>query len=299
MGLTLPLRASPEGCTLRFSRQALDAAFLANHRASSPDLSPLLQVWPESRRHPSADHPKAIVGSEACSLEVLPPSAHWPRGATSTGLASPGYAALSGFWNLSAHCSPRSRHGRVSCRWRSWGCALQSLPLTSSRGAFRRPLPSWRCLLVPAPLATASRALRGLPQSAVSRVFLCPPVRSGRPRCYSGTAAGALLGFSSPRVSHDPRWARLHAPSSPALQAPADATRKPRFPLCPVPQSVPPRVMWLVSCETAVLPGVPSLFTLHIFEERALPWLIVSPQGAVGVTATGPPICRPCSLRPG
>jgi hypothetical protein len=44
--------------------------------------------------------------------------------------------------------------------------------------------------------------------------------------------------------------------------------------------------MWLVSCETAVLPGVYSLFTLHIFEELAPPGLIVSPPGAVGVTAT-------------
>jgi hypothetical protein len=57
--------------------------------------------------------------------------------------------------------------------------------------------------------------------------------------------------------------------------------------------------MWLVSYETAVLPGVYSLFTLHIFEERAPPWLIDSPQGAVGVTATGPPFFGLCSLRPG
>jgi hypothetical protein len=69
--------------------------------------------------------------------------------------------------------------------------------------------------------------------------------------------------------------------------------------LCPVPQSFPPRVMWLVSYETAVLPGVPSLFTLHIFVESAPPGLIDSPQGAVGVAATGPPLCGPCSLRPG
>jgi len=142
MGLALPLRACPEGCTLRFSRLALAAAFLANHRASSPDLSPRLQVRPESRRHSSSASPKAAVGSEACSPEVLPPSAYWSRGATHAELASPGYAALSGFLNLSALSSPRHRRGLVSCRLRSWGFALQSLPLTSSRGAFRRPLPS-------------------------------------------------------------------------------------------------------------------------------------------------------------
>jgi len=142
MGLALPLRACPEGCTLRFSRQALDAAFLANHRASSPDLSPRLQVRPESRRLSSADLPKGVVGREACSLEVFSPPAHWPRGATHAGLASPGYAALSGFFNLSALYSPRCRRGLVSYRLRSWGFALQSFPLTSSRGASRRPLPS-------------------------------------------------------------------------------------------------------------------------------------------------------------
>lgn len=70
------------------------------------------------------------------------------------------------------------------------------------------------------------------------------------------------------------------------------------FHQCPVPQSILPRVMWLVSCETAVLPGVSSLVTLDVFEKRAPPGLIVSPQGAVGVTATGPPIFGPCLLRP-
>jgi hypothetical protein len=103
-----------------------------------------------------------------------------------------------------------------------------------------------------------------------------PPVLSwafplqGSPMTRDGRA------FALPPLAHFRR--RLQRPES-------------RLSLCPVPQSIPPRVMWLVSCETAVLPGVPSLFTLDVFVERAPPWLIVSPRGAVGVTAT----CRPSS----
>jgi hypothetical protein len=64
-----------------------------------------------------------------------------------------------------------------------------------------------------------------------------------------------------------------------------------RSALCLVPQSIARQVMWLVSCETAVLPGVFSLFTLDVFVEFTPPWLIDSPRGAVGVAAT----CRPSS----
>jgi hypothetical protein len=51
-----------------------------------------------------------------CSHGVSAPPARCPGEATYTGLASPGCAALSGFFNLSALSSSPGRPGLVSCR---------------------------------------------------------------------------------------------------------------------------------------------------------------------------------------
>jgi hypothetical protein len=56
--------------------------------------------------------------------------------------------------------------------------------------------------------------------------------------------------------------------------------------LRPVLQSILPPVLWLVSEETAVLPGVFSIFTLHIDSKLARPWLMVSPWIPEYVTAS-------------
>jgi hypothetical protein len=90
-------------------------------------------------------------------------------------------------------------------------------------------------------------------------------------------AAATLLVFLPPRVSHDSRWVRLHGPSSHALQSLAHQPRKPGSPAS-APQSITQRAVWLVSKETAVLPGFFTLVTLHTLDELPAPWLIVSPR---------------------
>jgi hypothetical protein len=67
------------------------------------------------------------------------------RGATYTGVASPGCAAPSGFLTLLTLSSPRCRSGLVSCRWRSWGSPYRGFPSRPAGRASRPPCPSWRC----------------------------------------------------------------------------------------------------------------------------------------------------------
>jgi hypothetical protein len=50
--------------------------------------------------------------------------------------------------------------------------------------------------------------------------------------------------------------------------------------------------------ETAVLPGVHSLVTLHTLMKLPLPWLMVSPQAPEYVTASRKTLFGHCSLLP-
>jgi hypothetical protein len=79
------------------------------------------------------------------------------------------------------------------------------------------------------------------------------------------TAADPLLGFLPSKGLPGPAMARpspvlLSRTSYCILLRPKDEGFR-----NPVPQSFVPHALWLVSLETAVLPGVYSLFTLHIF----------------------------------
>jgi hypothetical protein len=76
------------------------------------------------------------------------------------------------------------------------------------------------------------------------------------------------------------------------------AARRPLHSPSPVPQSIPPRNLWLASEEAAVLPGVCYLFTLHILLELASPWLMVSPQAPEYVTASRQTLFGLRSFRP-
>jgi hypothetical protein len=129
------------------------------------------------------------------------------------------------------------------------------------------------------PLDVSSRSRPYAPQQAVLHTALSVrpspggfPLQSPFTDCRRlSRTIGPMLSWVSapPRVSHDLRWRRLHGPFSHALQTTPHQFRKtgskpPRCPgasltrrvagLSPLPQKM---------FETAVLPGVPSLVTLH------------------------------------
>jgi hypothetical protein len=56
--------------------------------------------------------------------------------------------------------------------------------------------------------------------------------------------------------------------------------------------------VWLFSKEIAVLPGLSSLFTLHILVKPAGPWLMVSPRIPEYVAASWQTLCGVHLLRP-
>jgi hypothetical protein len=106
---------------------------------------------------------------------------------------------------------------------------------------------------------------------------------------------GPLLSWvsSSSRVSHDPRWVRLHEPSSLALQprfaSPASRFDSPRpgAPECCSTHRVAGLSLFpKKGGKTAVLHEVSSLVTLHIYLKSASPWLMVSPRAPDYVTAS-------------
>jgi hypothetical protein len=59
------------------------------------------------------------------------------RAATCTGLASPGCAAPSGFFNLLTRCSTRNPSGLVSCRSRPWALTFRGFPSPVAGPTFR------------------------------------------------------------------------------------------------------------------------------------------------------------------
>jgi hypothetical protein len=61
---------------------------------------------------------------------ALPPfSTSGERGSTPHGFAAPATFRLQGLITLLTVCSPRTRAGLISCRQRSWGFTLRSVPL--------------------------------------------------------------------------------------------------------------------------------------------------------------------------
>jgi hypothetical protein len=234
---------------LRFFRQVLDAVFLASHRASSLDLSPLFQVRPVSRRLASrgagarrpppviAGYPKVTNHAPGLLSRGLPPFSVLTRGSDSR------RAYLTRLRSALRFFQPRSA---LLPPWPSRPCFMPLALL-----GFRPPEPSldeqpWR-LSTPAPLLTlppgSVSARYGKPCAAGSfpldrlQGFPLPasPFRPSRMlfwdrrRCSPGL--GACSAPTSPRVSHDSRCPGLRPSSSRALQAPLGATRRPLRPL--------------------------------------------------------------------
>jgi len=171
-------------------------------------------------------------------------------------------------------CSPHTRHGLVSCRWHSWGFPFRAFSSPAAVTPLDAP-----CLL------DVSNRFRSRPpqQAASSATF---PGRPPPRRCSTSESVHTMFGVNRPprpmlswvsappRVSHDSRWRRLHGSFSHALSTTSLRFRKTA--------SWPPRCLRAsrsrrVAClsllpqkvfETAVLPGVPSLVTLHILWKR-------------------------------
>jgi hypothetical protein len=170
-------------------------------------------------------------------------------------------------------CSPRTRHGFVSCRWHSWGFPFRAFPSPAAV----TPLDA------PCPLDVSNRFRPRPPQQAASSATF--PGRPPPRRCSTSESVHTMFGINRPpqpmlswvsappRVSHDSRWYRLHGPFSHALSTTLHRFRKTasRPPRCPG-ASLSRRVACLPPppqrrFETAVLPGVPSLVTLHILSK--------------------------------
>jgi hypothetical protein len=219
-------------------------------------------------------------------------------------LPPPGCAARSGFFNLSAPCSPRNRHGLVSCRWHSWGFPFRAFPppaavtpfdarclpdLTSrfppwsaQQAALPIASPAWR----PSRLCSTSESVRAWPDVSPNQpvaALLGFGPSKGLPRLAMAPPSRLLLSRTSARV---PRSRRTVSPSPGAPEH--HSTRRVAC-LSLLPQK---------KLETAVLPGVHSLFTLHILSKLARPWLMVSPRVPEYVTASWRTFFRLRSLLP-
>jgi len=158
----------------------------------------------------------------------------------------------------------------------SWASPLQGSPMTRDGHAFTYPpLPHFRRRLA----------------RPEGRPALCPVPQSvlHEPCGWSLARLPSFLGFlpfslfTSLRSSRRPGLSfRLGAP----LASPP--TYRPSLGLARSDRSKMSRTL---RARFLFLSGPP-----HIFEELAPPWLIVSPRGALGVTANVPSLLGPCSL---
>jgi hypothetical protein len=150
------------------------------------------------------------------------------------------------------------------------------------------PSPKSVRLSTSAPLLTLPLRFRsGLPWQAMGhRTFPARPPSGGQsssesvhpaPGVNPNTGAVPLLGFFPSKGLPDYAISTLSRTLLSHTLAPVRLTRRFGSPLPGAPESHS-RNLWLVSEETAVLPGVCSLVTLHTLLESALPWLIVSPR---------------------
>jgi hypothetical protein len=158
-------------------------------------------------------------------------------------------------------------------------------PLDVTSGSLLRAshskLPSTR---IHSPLAV----FRGLIPSSKS-VHTMPDVSPN-------TAADTLLGLLPSKGLPGPTMASPSRCLLSRTSTPVPRSGE-RFPFARAPESHS-RALWLVSSETAVLPGVYSLVTLHTLLERAPPWLMVSPRAPKTVTAFRQTLFRHCPFRP-
>jgi hypothetical protein len=185
MGLALPLRAFPEGCTLRFSRASPGAVTLANRRASSPDLSPLSPVRPVSRGLASRWRPEGCRRSSSATRRLpLMRQASSPLGFLPFSVLTRG-----------------SDSRRAYLTW-----LRSALRFFQPRSAFLPPWPSRPCFMPLALLGFCppepSLDVRPWRLSTPAPLLPLPP-GAGRARCGKPCAAwpfpiGRLQGFPPP-----------------------------------------------------------------------------------------------------
>jgi hypothetical protein len=190
MGSTPPLRASPP-------RMHPEVFLVGPGAAPRQKLDPpLLTFRPTRTSDPASAVPfakgamprekRSLGKTRLTLLRLMVPSALWSGESTfqpisiglspsgdglDNGLASPVFAALAGFFNLSVLSSSPDLPGLVSCRSHSWDSPFRAFPSRESGAPRRRPLPSCRYPRASSRVTTVARSSRYLAPRPPSGVF--------------------------------------------------------------------------------------------------------------------------------
>jgi hypothetical protein len=128
-------------------------------------------------------------------VRLVVPSALWSGEVTCDRFTSPVFAALSGFFNLSALSSSPHLPSLVSCRSRSWDSTFRAFPSLESGAPRRRPLPSCRCPGASSRVTAVARSSRYLASRPSSGVFPSSESVHTGPGVSPNDAVDALLGL--------------------------------------------------------------------------------------------------------
>jgi hypothetical protein len=120
-------------------------------------------------------------------LGFLPLRHLWFGAASRAGATNLRLAGAAGFSPSHALHSTPIRSGLVSCRWRPWGCALQSLDPPGSPCPSRGRVPSWRrfrCRCASRPWYQEPSSVRAGWRGSRQRMRVSMPFLSDRQRAY-------------------------------------------------------------------------------------------------------------------